>query len=67
MILKHLNYLREIKNEKQATLEIRSHSGWYLKGVPNGTIIKNKIYQTANIRDIISILNEFREEQINEK
>ena len=62
MILHHLDYLSHLKNERIATLEIRNHIGWYLKGVPGGTVIKNKIYQTTKIRDIISILNEFKEE-----
>ena len=34
----------------------------YLKGVPGGNNVKNKIYQTTKIRDIISILNTFKEE-----
>lgn len=62
MIYKHLHYLKEIKNEKVAALEIRNHIGWYLKGIKKSTVVKNKIYQTSNIHDIISILDEFKEE-----
>lgn len=62
MILHHLDYLTHLKSEHIATLEIRNHIGWYLKGVPGGTIVKNKIYQTTKIRDIISILDVFKEE-----
>lgn len=62
MILHHLDYLTHLKSEHIATFEIRNHIGWYLKGVPGGTIVKNKIYQTTKIRDIISILNVFKEE-----
>ena len=62
MILHHLDYLSHLKNEHIATLEIRYHIGWYLKGIPGGTVVKNKIYQTSHIRDIISILNDFKEE-----
>ena len=62
MCIKHLNYLSVVKDEKVARLEIRNHIGWYLKGIKNSTIVKNKIYQTSNIRDIISILDEFEEE-----
>ena len=62
MILHHLDYLTHLKDEHIATLEIRNHIGWYLKGVPGGTVVKNKIYQTSNIRDIISILSTFKEE-----
>lgn len=61
MILKHLSYLAALKNEKLASLEIRNHIGWYLKGIPGGATVKNKIYQTSNIRDIIVILNELKE------
>ncbi len=61
MCLKHLAYLEQIKNEKLACLEIRNHIAWYLKGIKDANIIKNKIYQCSHIRDIILILNEFKE------
>ena len=62
MCLKHLEYLRDIKDEKLASLEIRNHIGWYLKSVKGASEIKNKVYQTNNIHDIIMILEKFREE-----
>ena len=61
MCLHHLNYLNDLKNEKLACLEIRNHIGWYLKGIKDGNVVKNNIYQTSKICDIISILNEFKE------
>lgn len=61
MCLYHLNYLNDLKNEKLACLEIRNHIGWYLKGIKDGNVVKNNIYQTSKICDIISILNEFKE------
>ena len=64
MILKHLKYLEELKNEKLACLEIRNHISWYLKGVKNSNDLKNKIYKTDNIRDIIFLLKEFKEEKL---
>lgn len=63
MCLKHLEYLRELKNEKLACLEIRNHIGWYFKGVKSANEIKNKIYQMNHIHDIISVLKEFKEEK----
>lgn len=59
--LKHLNYLYSLKNEKLACLEIRNHIGWYFKGIKGANDLKNKVYQTSSIHDIISILNEFKE------
>ena len=64
MCLKHLNYLMNLKNEKLACLEIRNHIAWYFKGVKSANEIKNKIYQTNSIHDIISILNDFKEAKI---
>ena len=61
MCLKHLKLLEELKNEKLACLEIRNHISWYFKGIKSANELKNKVYQTTNIRDIISILNEFKE------
>ena len=61
MCLHHLEYLNDLKNEHLACLEIRNHIGWYLKGIKDGNVVKNNIYQTSNIRDIIDILNEFKE------
>ena len=61
MCLHHLEYLNDLKDEHLACLEIRNHIGWYLKGMKDANIVKNNIYQTSNIRDIIGILNEFKE------
>ncbi len=60
MCLKHFNYLLDIKNTKVAILEMRNHIAWYLKGLPNGNEIKNKIYLCKEINDIINILIEYR-------
>ena len=62
MCLKHLDYLKDLKNEKLACLEIRNHIGWYFKGIKKANELKNKVYQTTNIHDIIQLLNVFREE-----
>jgi len=60
MCLKHLNYLREIKDEKIAVLEIRNHVSWYLKGLKGSNEIKNKIFATKKLNDIINILSDYR-------
>ncbi len=66
MIIKHLNYLKELKGEHLAVLEIRNHISWYLKGIKDNAIIKNRIYQCLNICDILQILNNYLEEVKNE-
>lgn len=61
MCLKHLNNLYNLKNEKLAVLEIRSHIAWYLKGMPKSNEIKNKIFLCSQINDIIEILNGYKQ------
>ncbi len=61
MCLKHLDYLMKLKSEKIACLEIRNHIAWYFKGIKGANELKNKVYQTSDIHDIISLLNEFKE------
>ena len=67
MCIKHLKYLEETKNEKLACLEIRNHIGWYLKGIKNSTEIKNMVYKTSSIRDIMQILVSYKEEISNDR
>lgn len=67
MCLKHLKLLDSLKNEKLACLEIRNHISWYFKGIKGANELKNKVYQTISIHDIILLLNEFKEAQNEEK
>lgn len=59
MILKHMNYLLEIKPEKVAILELRSHAAWYLKGLPGMTELKQKIFSSKTKEEIIKLLKEY--------
>lgn len=61
VLKKHLSYLVEFKGEKTACLEIRNHIAWYFKGIAFANNIKNKVYQTSNIHDIIKVLDELEE------
>lgn len=61
MCLKHISYLREIKCDKLVVLEGRNHIAWYLKGLTDSNEIKNKIFLTKDVDDIITILNDYKE------
>ena len=61
MIRKHLNYLMKIKSEKVSLLEMRSHTAWYLKGIPNTSDFKKKIFTIKTYHDFNILLDEFEE------
>ena len=60
MCIKHLNYLKDIKIDKVAVLEIRNHVAWYLKGLKGSNEIKNEIFKTKDIDKIEQILNDYK-------
>ena len=62
MCIKHLKMLAKLKEEKVAVLEIRSHIGWYLKGIKDSNEIKNKICGMTKLCDILQLLEKFKEE-----
>ncbi len=57
--LKHFDYLLQIKNEKVAVLEMRTHIAWYIKGMKNSSEIKNKIFKCEDKNELIKILTEY--------
>lgn len=60
MILKHLNYLLEFKSEKIAILEMRTHIGYYLKGISKE--YKQKFMKVTTKEDFIKLVSEVENE-----
>lgn len=59
--LKHFNYLLEIKPEKVAVLEMRTHAAWYLKGLPNAVNVKKVLYTLKTKEEFINTIKEYME------
>ena len=59
MCFHHMDYLMNIKPEKVAVLEMRSHIAWYLKGMNGSQEVKNAIFRATNREDIEKILNNY--------
>lgn len=60
-ILNHIELLINLKNEKVAILEMRSHVAWYLKGLPNSTFIKNDLFKCVSKEELIDLLDRYFE------
>lgn len=59
MIKKHAELLVKTKSEKVAMLEMRTHAAYYIKGLPNSTDMKNKIFQMKTKEDLFELLDEY--------
>ena len=62
MMKRHFELLEQDKSEKQALLEIRSNILFYLKGMPNGKSIKQKICETKTKEEIFKVLDDYLHE-----
>ena len=61
MIKKHYEILEKEKDTKRATLEIRSHALWYLKGLKDNKEIKNKIVHIESKEELFNIIEDYRD------
>jgi nifR3 family TIM-barrel protein len=58
-LLKHLEHLIELKGEHLATLDMRTHGAWYVKGLPGASKIKQLIVSASSIEEIRNIINDY--------
>lgn len=64
MALYHLKKNVELKGDKTGVMEMRKHISWYLKGLDNANIIKDKINRLLNVEDIEETLLNYRDSLI---
>ncbi|MDD3712583.1 MAG: tRNA dihydrouridine synthase DusB [Candidatus Izemoplasmatales bacterium] len=60
-LLKHLKHLIEYKGNHIASLEMRTHGAWYLKGLPGASKAKAKIVSAKDVEEIKTIIEEYFE------
>ena len=61
VILRHVKYLRELKGDHLAMLEMRGQIAYYLKGLPNSTNAKKELFQTKTIDDTLKLIEDYFE------
>ncbi len=59
MILKHHQLLFDLKGEKLAMLEMRSHVAWYIKGKPGSAKIKDLCNKQTDFNEVVNILKAY--------
>jgi tRNA-dihydrouridine synthase B len=60
MIIRHLNMMLELKGTHTAACEMRKHIAWYIKGMQHAAHIREEIFRTESIDEIISIISGVR-------
>ncbi|MFA6801128.1 MAG: tRNA-dihydrouridine synthase, partial [Acholeplasmataceae bacterium] len=59
MMILHLEALIELKGEKIACLEMRSHGPWYLKGIPNAKELRGQLSRANTKEEFIEHIKNF--------
>jgi tRNA-dihydrouridine synthase B len=59
LILHHFNMLREEEEELHALHKIRTFTGWYTHGLPNGRALRQRINGLASVAHFIDAIEEF--------
>ena len=56
LVLRHFELLVQYKGPHIATLEMRKHAAWYMKGIKNAAFYKNLINKASETEEVISVL-----------
>ena len=59
-IINHMDRLIDLKGEKIALLEMRSHAAWYIKGMKGATYVKREIAKVSTKTGLINIFEEYK-------
>lgn len=66
MIRKHFEYLKQLKNDKVAILEIRTHISWYMKSMKKYNEIKQEFFSCDSTSEVDVLIDKL-EKQIKKK
>jgi len=58
-ILDHMHRLADLKCEKAAILEMRTHAAWYIKGLRNSGQTKDRINRAKTADEMTAIIDEY--------
>ena len=59
LILHHFSLLRDREEERHALHKIRTFTGWYTHGLPNGRALRQRINSLQSVAEFIDAIGEF--------
>lgn len=59
LAINHMDRLIDLKNEKVALLEMRSHMAWYIKGLAGATHVKRMIVKASTRAEMMDIIQRY--------
>jgi tRNA-dihydrouridine synthase len=59
MFIRQAKLTNELKGEYITVREMRKHAGWYFKGKPGVTILRNEVNRAATLNALIKVIEDF--------
>ena len=59
MIKRHMQMLVNIKGEIPGIREMRKHIAWYVKGMRNSAMLKEKVFHAVSEEEVLNLLDEY--------
>ena len=57
----HMDRLIELRGERVAMMEMRSHMAWYMKGLPGAATVKREIVQMETRNGMVALLTKYED------
>jgi tRNA-dihydrouridine synthase len=48
------------RQEEKAMIEFRKHLGWYTKGLPNGRILRQELFEVRSLAEVDTLLERYQ-------
>lgn len=61
VLLEHARYFEQVKGRERFSA-MRKHFGWYCKGMPQASLLRNRMCQTKSSEEVAQVLQEYRRE-----
>jgi nifR3 family TIM-barrel protein len=52
------------RDEEKAMIEFRKHLGWYTKGLPNGRVLRQELFEVTRLQEADELLRRYQEQDM---
>jgi tRNA-dihydrouridine synthase B len=52
------------RDEEKAMIEFRKHLGWYTKGLPNGRVLRQELFEVTRLQEADELLQRYQEQDM---
>jgi nifR3 family TIM-barrel protein len=52
------------RDEQKAMIEFRKHLGWYTKGLPNGRLLRQELFEVTRLEEADALLHRYQEHDV---